>query len=135
MDLSLFDVSRGKLIRHWPARSTADYPGLLGMEDRFMGALAEEGPVPVAEQQHHPWRTFGKGTSILLSAAGGAALGWLAWQAKTEADQEYDRFKSAQTRDEAAAARGRVVERDTDARKFALLGGLSLAIGVAIWSF
>ena len=135
MDLSLYDVAAGKMIRHWPARATGDYPALLGMEDRFMTALGEEGPVPQAAKAHHPWRSLGKGASISLAAIGGAALGWMPWQSKEQADQEYARFKSSQTRDQAADARGRVVADDTQARKYCLLGGLSLAVGVAIWTF
>ena len=135
MDMALYDVAQQRQLRHWPARATADYPALLGMEDRFMTALGDEGPVPQAPGRRHPWLAFGKGASIGMAAVGGAALGWLAWQSKAEADAQYDRFKSAQTREQASDARGRVVANDTQARKYALLGGLSLAVGVGIWSF
>jgi hypothetical protein len=59
----------------------------------------------------------------------------MAWQAHTDADQAYDAFKSARTRPEADQARSRVIAKDTETRKFGLLGGLTLALGVAIWSF
>jgi hypothetical protein len=135
MDLSLYDVAQGKRIRQWPARGTNDYAALLGLEDRFMTALGEEGPVPRPAVAGHPWRTFFKGSAISLAAMGAGTLGYMAWRSHANADQEYESFKAARTTGEADAARGRVIANDTDARKFAILGGLSLAFGVAVWSF
>lgn len=135
MNLTLYDVAGSKPLREWPSKGTSDYASLLGLEDRFMTALGDEGPAPRATASRHPWRSFAKGASIGLSALGGAALGWMAWQAKTDADAEYGRFKSARTSGEAADARTRVLEKDTEARKYGIMGGVTLALGAAIWTF
>jgi hypothetical protein len=136
MDLSLYDVSAGRKIRAWPSRETTDYASLLNLEDRFMTALGEEGPVPrPIPSARHPWKAFFKGTSVGAAAIGAGVLGYMAWQAHTDADQAYDAFKAARTRSEADQARSRVIAKDTETRKFGLLGGLTLALGVAVWSF
>lgn len=136
MDLSLYDVSAGRKIRAWPSRETTDYVSLLNLEDRFMTALGEDGPVarplPTA---HHPWRSFFKGSGISMAVIGAGALGYLAWQSHIQADQAYNEFKTAKVRSNADQARARVIEKDTETRKYGLLGGLSLAFGVLIWSF
>lgn len=138
MDLSLYDVAAGKKVRSWPSRGTTDYASLLNLEDRFMTALGEGNggdtfgrPAPSG----HPWRTFFKGSSIGLAAIGAGALGYMAWRAHTQADQAYDDFKAARTSGEASQARSRVIHKDTETRRFGLLGGLSLALGVVVWSF
>ena len=135
MNLTLYDVAGRKPIREWPSKGTSDYASLLGLEDRFMTALGDEGPAPRAPAARHPWRSFGKGATVGLAAVGGAAMGWLAWQAKTDADQEYARFKSARTSGEAAEARSRVLAKDTDARRYGIMGGVTLALGAAVWTF
>lgn len=135
MNLTLYDVAGRKPLREWPSKGTSDYASLLGLEDRFMTALGDEGPTPRAAPRRSPWRAFGKGATVGLATIGGAALGYMAWQAKLDADSEYDRFKAARTADEAKAARARVMASDTEARKFGILGGLTLAVGVAVWSF
>ena len=136
MDLSLYDVSAGRKIRAWPSRETTDYASLLNLEDRFMTALGEEGPVPrPIPTVRHPWKAFFKGSGISMAVIGAGALGYLAWQSHTQADQAYGDFQAAKVRSDADQARARVIEKDTETRKFGLLGGLSLAFGVLIWSF
>jgi len=137
MDLSLYDVSAGRQIRAWPSRETTDYASLLNLEDRFMTALGEEGPVAARPlpPERHPVRTFFKGSTIGLAVLSATAFGYMAWQAHAQADQAYNDFKAAKVRSEADPARARVIEKDSETRKFGLLGGLSLALGVVVWSF
>lgn len=137
MDLALYDVNAGRKIRDWPARGTTDYESLLSLEDRFMTALGEgeDLPAPAAPGNRHPVRAFFKGSSIGLAALGAGLLGYMAWQSHTQADQAYADFKAADNRTEVDRARSRVVRKDTDTRKFGILSGLSLAVGVAVWSF
>jgi len=137
MDLSLYDVSAGRKIRAWPSRETTDYASLLNLEDRFMTALGEDGPVAARPlpPERHPWRSFFKGSSVGLAILGAGAFGYMAWQSHAQADQAYNDFKAAKVRSEADPARSRVIEKDSETRKFGLLGGLSLALGVVVWSF
>lgn len=137
LDLSLFDVAAGRKIRAWPTRGTSDFSELLGLEDRFMTALGEGGEEWPARRPatRHPWRNFFKGTSIGLAVAGAGALGYMAWKSHEQADRAYDDFLAARTRDDADQARERVVEQDAEARNFGILGGLTLALGVAVWAF
>jgi hypothetical protein len=136
MDLSLYDVSAGRKIRAWPSRETTDYASLLNLEDRFMTALGQDGPVArPLPNAHHPWKALFKGSSISMAVIGAGVLGYLAWQSHTQADQAYGDFKTARVRSDADQARARVIEKDTETRKFGLLGGLSLAFGVFIWTF
>jgi hypothetical protein len=135
MDLSLYDVAAGRKIRDWPVRGTTDYESLLNLEDRFMTALGEEGPAPRLVGNRHPVRTFFKGSSIGLAALGAGVLGYMAWQSHAQADEAYADFRAANNRTDVDRARSRVVEKDTDTRKFGILSGLSLAFGVAVWAF
>lgn len=136
MDLSLYDVAGGRKIRAWPSRETTDYASLLNLEDRFMTALGEDGPIdrPLPPTRH-PWRKFFKGSSVGLAVVGAGAFGYMAWQSHAEADQAYNDFKAARVRSDADQARSRVIEKDTETRRFGLLGGLTLALGAVIWSF
>ena len=135
LDLSLYDVAAGRKIRAWPSRETTDYASLLNLEDRFMTALGEEGPTPRPIAARHPWKKFFKGSSIGLAAIGAGTLGFLAWQSHAEADKAYNEFKAAQNKPDLDRARSRVVEKDTDTRKFGILGGLTFVFGVAVWAF
>jgi len=136
MDLSLYDVSAGRKIRAWPSRETTDYASLLNLEDRFMTALGEEGPVarPLPPSRH-PVRSFFKGSTVGLAILGAGAFGYMAWQSHAQADQAYNDFKAAHVRSDADQARARVIQKDSETRKFGLLGGLTLALGVVVWSF
>ncbi|MDB5106577.1 MAG: hypothetical protein JWP91_4266 [Fibrobacteres bacterium] len=137
MDLSLYDVPARKLVRHWPARQSSDFNSLLGLEDRFMTALGNGAPISQSPKGSGKsgLAIFGKVASITLATAAGAALGFLAYQNKQQADVEYSRFKQARTEQEAAAAKRNVMEQDSQARRFGALGGLSLAVGAAVWAF
>jgi hypothetical protein len=145
MDLSLYDVAEGRKIRAWPARGTTDYESLLNLEDRFMTALGErseggrnagaEGFAPRPVGNRHPVRTFFKGSSVGLAALGAGVLGYMAWQSHSQADQAYSEFKTANDHQEVERTRSRVIRKDSDTRKFGILSGLSLAIGVAVWTF
>jgi hypothetical protein len=136
LDMSLYDVAGQKLLRHWPARETADFGSLLSLEDRFLTVLGDNAPLSAAgTKSPSKLRLFGKVTSISLAAAAGGALGYMAYQSKTDADLEYQRFRGARSEQEASQARLRVLEQDTQTRRYGLLGGLSLALGVAVWAF
>lgn len=144
MDLSLYDVSAGRKIRDWPSRETTDYESLLNLEDRFMTALGEgdagrgpggDGFSPRPAGNRHLARHLFKGSTISLAAVGAGVLGYMAWQSHSQADQAYADFKSANDRTAVNRARSRVIEKDTDTRKFGILAGLSLAFGVAVWTF
>jgi hypothetical protein len=137
MDLSLYDVAAGRKIRAWPSRETTDYASLLNLEDRFMTALGEEGPTAARPlpSNRHPWRSFFKGSTVGLAVLGAGALGYMAWQSHVQADQAYNEFKAAKVRSDADQARARVVAKDAETRKFGLIGGLTLALGVVVWSF
>lgn len=137
MDLALYDVAGRKLLRHWPAKESADFNSLLGIEDRFMTVLGNDAPMaqlPDAPRRSGV-RTFGKFASIGLAVAAGATLGYFAYQDKQEADREYVRYRNASTRQEAEQAKRNVEEQDTRARQFGVLGGVSLALGAAVWAF
>jgi hypothetical protein len=142
MDLSLYDVAAGRKIRDWPSRGTSDYESLLNLEDRFMTALGEgergpgaDGFAPRPTANRHLARTFFKGSTISLAALGAGVLGYMAWQSHTQADQAYADFKSTTDPGKVSQARSRVIDKDTDTRKFGILSGLSLALGVAVWTF
>lgn len=137
MDLSLYDVPGRKLIRHWPSKKPADFRSLLGIEDRFLTALGNEFPLASGPPKPMPSRVkiLGKGATIGLSVLGGAALGYMAWQSKLRADAAYKDFGRAQSEQEAIRARRETAASDTRARRFGILGGVSFALGVAIWSF
>jgi hypothetical protein len=142
MDLSLYDVAAGKKIRDWPSRGTTDYESLLNLEDRFMTALGEgerspgaDGFAPRPPGNRHLARTFFKGSTISLATLGAGVLGYMAWKSHTQADQAYADFKTASDHNSVNQARSRVIEKDTDTRKFGILAGLSLAFGVAVWTF
>jgi hypothetical protein len=137
MDLALYDVAGRKLLRHWPAKQSSDFNSLLGIEDRFMTVLGNDAPVAQTPDAPHRSgaRTFGKIASIGLAVAAGATLGYLAYQDKQDADREYVRYKNASTKQEAEQAKRNVEEQDTRARQFGVLGGVSLALGAAVWAF
>jgi hypothetical protein len=141
MDLSLYDVSAGRKIRDWPSRGTTDYESLLNLEDRFMTALGEGEPGPGAgfpsapPSNRHLARNFFKGSTISLAAMGAGVLGYMAWKSHAQADQAYADFKAANDHGQVDRARSRVIQKDTDTRKFGILAGLSLAFGVAVWTF
>lgn len=136
MDLALYDVAGRKLVRHWPAKESPDFNSLLGIEDRFMTVLGNDAPIAQAPDapRRSGARTFGKFASFALTAAG-ATLGYLAYQDKQDADREYQRYKSTSNPDVAKEAKKNVQERDTRSRQFGVLGGVSLALGAAIWVF
>lgn len=137
MELALYDVAGRKLLRHWPARQSPDFNSLLGIEDRFMTVLGNESPVAQAPEAplRSGARTFGKIASIGLAVAAGATLGYLAYQDKQDADREYARLKTASTKEEAEQARMNVEEQEARALQFGVLGGISLALGAAVWVF
>ena len=137
MDLALYDVAGRKLLRHWPAKESSDFNSLLGLEDRFMTVLGNEAPIAQAPDapRRSGARIFGKFASIGLAVAAGATLGYFAYQDKQEADREYARYKNASTRQEAQQAKQNVEAQDTRAKQFGVLGGISLALGAAVWAF
>ncbi|HKP95308.1 MAG TPA: hypothetical protein VJ385_06080 [Fibrobacteria bacterium] len=137
MDMTLYDVAGRKALRHWPARETADFGSLLDLEDRFMTVLGNGAPTadPRPAAPHSGLKTAGKIASITVTAAAAAALGFLAYRSKRNADAEYERFQDAQSQREAQEARTSVIRQDKQARHYGVLGGLSLALGVAVWAF
>ncbi|MDB5047450.1 MAG: hypothetical protein JWO30_521 [Fibrobacteres bacterium] len=137
MDVALYDVAGRKTLRHWPSRETGDFEALLGVEDRFLTVLGNGAPMadPRPAAPRSAFKTFGKVTTVTLAAVAAGALGYLAYEYKQNADSEYRRFRGAQSQSEAAAARENVMRRDTQARHYGLLGGFSLALGVAVWAF
>lgn len=137
MDLALYDVAGRKLLRHWPAKESSDFNSLLGLEDRFMTVLGNDAPIAQAPDapRRSGARAFGKFASIGLAVAAGATLGYFAYQDKQEADREYTRYRNASTRQEAQQAKQNVEAQDTRAKQFGVLGGISLALGAAVWAF
>lgn len=136
LNLVLHDLEKDKPVRKWPSRDVDDFAKLLRLEDRFFTTLGDPdlaaGPaIPTPS----PARVAGKYASVAVAMATGVGLGWLAWNSKQGADGEYQRFQSAQSEAEAAAARRRVMEEDTQTRRYAMLSGICILLGVAVWSF
>lgn len=137
MDLCLYDVPRHKAIRTLSGGDPEEFESLLGAEDRFLDVLGQGAPMADARPaaSGSALRTFSKAAAITAAAVAGTALGFLAYRSKRNADAEYRRFQGAQSEGDAMAARRNVVRRDTDARHFGIMGGLSLALGAAVWAF
>ncbi len=139
LEMSLYDVAGKKLIRHWPTRQTRDFENLLPIEDRFLTVLGNDmtrANAPARPSQSHPhWRAFGKFASVGLALATGGALGYLAFRSKQAADADFQAYRSAPTQQEASQARLRVNQEDSQARNYGLVGGVSLALGMAVWAF
>ncbi len=136
-ELTLYDVAGRKLVRHWPSKKSSDFASLLSMEDRFLTALGDQAPssqVP-GPPRRSKVKLFGKIASISLATAASAAMGYMAYQYKQDADKEYRRFQVARSEQEASLARQSVLKHDTQAKQYGALGGLSLALGVAVWVF
>ena len=103
-----------------------------------MTALGNEAPAAdmrLPAPGHSKFRTFGKAASITLALAAGTTLGYLAFRDKQGADRDYDRYQRARTPEEAAVAKQSVQQHDERARQYGLLGGLSVALGAAVWVF
>jgi TolB-like protein len=138
MEVSLYDVAARKLLRHWPSRETRDFGDLLGLEDHFLTALAgDQSQPPPASAPHRVshWKTIGKYASVALAIGAGGGMGYYAYQSKRNADADYRAYRNAQSAQNAADARQRVLQEDVQARHYGMLGGISLALGVAVWVF
>lgn len=139
LEVSLYDVPGKKLVRHWPTRESRDFENLLGIEDRFLTVLGTDlaqaqAPFPLPKPHQH-WKTFGKIASVGLALATGGALGYLAFRSKQAADNDFQSYQSARTEQEASTARLRVSMEDSRARNYGVVGGVSLALGMAVWAF
>jgi hypothetical protein len=136
LQLSLYDLQEGKEVRKWPSRAHDDFAKLLRIEDRFFTTLSDPDlPAGPAIPRPSPVRVAGKYASVLVAMASGAGLGYLAWNSKQTADDEYRRFQKAGNTNDAIASRKRVLEEDVQTKRFALLSGVCFVVGVAIWSF
>jgi hypothetical protein len=137
VDLALYDVSGRKTLRYWPAGDTADFKSALRTEDRFLSVLGAHAPkpAPAAPVASGNLRTVGKVVAIATAAAVGISFGILAYQKKQSADSDYQRFQEAQSEQEASQAQKNVEAQDSDARAYGIAGGLSLALGAAVWAF
>jgi hypothetical protein len=137
MDLALYDVAGRRTMRYWPAADTADFRSALRAEDRFLSVLGAEAPqpVPASPVASGNLKTVGKAVAIAMAAAVGVSFGVLAYQKKQSADSDYRRFQGAQSEQEAAQTREKVEDQDTEARAYGIAGGLSLALGAAVWAF
>lgn len=133
LDLSLWDVASGKAIRSRPSPGAAEFPSLLEDEDRFMTALDGAAPPSRARSRHR--KPYLKAATLALAAAGSGALGYLAWESHSRAERAYADFRASRTRAQADAARRRVLAEDSQVRRLGLLGGLTLGLGAAIWTF
>lgn len=136
LHLSLHDLQNGKEVRKWPSREADDFVKLLRLEDRFFTTLSDPDlPAGPAIPRPSAMRTAGKYASVAVAIATGAGLGWLAWASKEAADGEYGRFQAARSEAEAAAAKQRVMEEDVQTRRYGLLSGICILLGVAVWTF
>jgi hypothetical protein len=137
MDLALYDVSARKTLRYWPAADTADFRSALRTEDRFLSVLGAHAQpsAPAAPVASGNLKTVGKVVAIATAAAVGISFAILAYQKKQSADSDYERFQGAQSEQEATEAQKNVEAQDSDARAYGIAGGLSLALGAAVWAF
>lgn len=136
LQLSLHDLSGGKDVRRWPTKDATDFAKLLRIEDRFFSTLGDPDlPAGPAIPRPSPIRTVGKYASVAMALATGAGLGYLAYDSKRGADGQYRRFQSARSQEEASAARQRVLEEDVQAKRYGMLSGVCLLLGMAVWTF
>jgi hypothetical protein len=122
--------------RSWHPRPTDDFGKLLRTEDKFFADLHDKDFIPDRPLlPHSGLKTAGKVMTVGVALAAGAGLGWLAYRNKREADNEYRRFQSSQSQQEAEATRQKVKDKDSQASRFGIIGGLSIALGASIWAF
>lgn len=136
LELSLHDLSGNKIVRKWPSKELPGFAKLLRVEDRFFSTLSDPDlPAGPAIPRPSPVRVAGKYASVAVALASGAGLGYLAYTSKQGADSEYRRFQSAQNETDAAASRRRVLEEDVQAKRYGMLSGICVLLGVAVWTF
>ena len=136
LQLLLHDLSGDKSVRKWPSKEVSDFVTLLRIEDRFFSTLGDPDlPAGPAIPRPSAMRVFGKYATVAFALASGAGLGYLAYNSKQSGDTEYRRFQSAQAERDASAARNRVREEDVQAKRYGLLSGAFLLVGVAVWTF
>ncbi len=137
LHLALYDVAAKKKLREWPPKSTQDFRTLLEFEDKFFASLFKASEYDISasanpvETRH--WTLAGAGMSMVL----GAAFGYLAYAASSDADKEYAEFQGARSRESAERLQSRVLAKERSSVVFGVLGGLSLASagGFLIFSF
>ena len=136
LNLVLRDLDKDQDVRRWPSRDVADFARLLRLEDRFFTTLSDPDlPAGPAIPPPSTARKVGKYASVAVALATGVGLGWMAWDSKQGADSEYQRFQAARSQTEADAARRRVEEEDVQTRRYGILSGICLLLGVAVWTF
>lgn len=125
LQLALYDIAAGKKVRDWPSQATSDFRKVLEFENKFFSNLFK---IPEYDIEHDfpkrrpGWAYAGAGVSLVASAV----MGYLAWSALQEADEEYARFRNARSRDVALESKAKVEESDREAVVFGAVGGLSL---------
>lgn len=136
LQLSLHDLKAGLDVRRWPTGDATGFAKLLRIEDRFFSNLGDPDlPAGPAIPRPSPVRTAGKYASVALALATGAGLGYLAYDSKHDADGQYRRFRSASSQEEASTARRRVLEEDVQAKRYGMLSGVCMLLGVVVWTF
>jgi hypothetical protein len=135
LKVSLHDFESPQQKRPWKARGTSDFGKVLRMEDGFFSDLADRDPLDRPLASPSRLKTAGKVLTVTLALAAGAGLGYLAYESKREADSEYDRFQASQSQQQAESSRQNVRDKDEQAGRYGIFGGLSLMLGASVWAF
>ncbi len=134
LHLRFFDVAEGKKLRDWPSQATPDFKKILQFEQKFFAGLFKNQenvwkPAQTGEESQAWWPYAASG--ILLTA--GAVMGFLAYEADKEADREYRKFNSAQSRDAAMYHRSRVETLDRTRLWLGGSAGISIGFGFGVF--
>ena len=136
LQLSLHDLSGGKAVRKWPTKDAPEFAKLLRIEDRFFSTLGDPDlPAGPAIPRPSPVRTIAKYTSVVVAMAAGAGLGYMSYDSNRRADGQFQRFQSASSEEEALAAKNQVQQKDVQTKRYGILSGVCLLVGVAVWTF
>jgi len=138
MEFAFQDVEKGRMLRYWPSRETGDFASLLDLESRFLEVLETGSPFPSPT----PWEPpdpvrpgFWKPIAFAAATAAGAYLGYLSYRNAANADEAFRESRRAPSGQAADQARRKAGNRDERALRYGALGGLTVALGLAVWVF
>ncbi len=137
LQLALYDVTAKKKVREWPAKSTEDFRKLLEFEDKFFASLFKSTEYEITVNSNpataRHWSMAGAGISLTMSAI----FGFLAFESNLDAENEFNNFQNARSRESAKELQAKVLDKEKNTMVMGLLSGLSLVGtgGFLIFSF
>jgi TolB-like protein len=135
LKVTLHDFESSEQKRPWRPRETGDFGKLLRVEDKFFADLKDKDLQDRPASAPSRLKTTGKILTVTLALAAAGGLGYLAYESKQEADGQYQRFQASQSQQQAEQTRQKVQDKDEQASRYGIFGGLSLLVGASIWAF